>query len=132
MKNKAPLALIELTVMVLIFAVSAALCLQAFVWSDMKSSEIAERDSAILHGETGAEVVKACCGDFDSAAAILEGETTGEGLQVYFDGELCAQAHLAEIENPLLGMADITVTDEDGQELFALTVCWQEVDGHEG
>ena len=131
MKNKAPLALIELTVMVLIFAVSAALCLQAFVWSDMKSSEIAERDSAILHGETVAEVVKACRGDFDAAAGLLEGETADDGLRVYFDGELCAQARLAATENPLLGMADITVTDGAGQELFALTVCWQEVDSHE-
>ncbi|MBR4410703.1 MAG: hypothetical protein IKT31_05225 [Firmicutes bacterium] len=131
MKNKAPLALIELTVMVLIFAVSAALCLQAFVWSDVKSSEIAERDSAILHGETVAEVVKACRGDFDAAATILEGENTEDGLRVYFDGELCAEVRLAETENPLLGMADIAVTDETGQELFALTVCWQEVESHE-
>ena len=131
MKNKAPLALIELTVMVLIFAVSAALCLQAFVWSDMKSSEIAERDSAILHGETVAEVVKACRGDFDAAAAILEGENTEDVLQVYFEGELCAQARLAETEIPLLGMADIAVMDQAGRELFALTVCWQEVESHE-
>ncbi|MBR4861214.1 MAG: hypothetical protein IKU09_03325 [Firmicutes bacterium] len=131
MKNKAPLALIELTIMVLIFAVSAALCLQAFVWSDMTSSEIAERDSAILHGETVAEVVKACCGDFDAAAGILDGENSEGVLRVYFDGELCAQASLTETENPLLGMADIAVTDEAGQEVFALTVCWQEVDGHE-
>lgn len=117
--------------MVLIFAVSAALCLQAFVWSDMTSSEIAERDSAILHGETVAEVVKVCRGDFDAAAGILDGENSEGVLRVYFDGELCAQASLTETENPLLGMADIAVTDGAEQELFALTVCWQEVDGHE-
>lgn len=132
MKNKAPLALIELTVMVLIFAVSAALCLQAFVWSDVRSSETAERDSAILHGETVAEVIKSCRGDFDAAAGMLDGENAEGVLRVYFDGELCAQACFAETENPLLGMAEITVADEAGQELFALTVCWQEVDGHEG
>lgn len=131
MKNKASLALIELTIMVMIFAVSAALCLQAFVWSDLTSAKLADRDSAVLCGETVAETVKACRGDFDKAAELLNGENTDGCLQVSFDGKFQAQAQLTETENPLLGMADVAVTDGEGAELFALTVCWQEVKDHE-
>ena len=132
MKNKAPLALIELTVMVLIFAVSAALCLQAFVWSDLTSAKLADRDTAILQTETVAEVVKACRGDFDAAAEILGGESMDDGLLVYFEDGFCASAQLIDSGQPLLGTAEVTVCDSEGQELFGLTVCWQEVKDHEG
>ena len=67
MQNKAPLALIELTVMILIFSVAAALCLQAFVWSDLTSAQIQKQDKAMLQAETAAEVVKGCKGDFAEA-----------------------------------------------------------------
>ena len=39
MKSKAPLALMEQMVMLLVFALAAALCLQAFVQSDRLSRE---------------------------------------------------------------------------------------------
>ena len=131
MKNKAPLALIELTVMVLIFSLAAALCLQAFVWSDVASAKLADRDTAILQAETVAEVIKACHGDFDASAELLGGENTNGSLQVYFDGGFCASAELLDSGEPLLGAAEVTVYDGEEQELFGLTVCWQEVDDHE-
>lgn len=131
MKNKAPLALIELTVMVLIFAVSAALCLQAFVWSDLTSAKLADRDTAILQAETVAEVVKACRGDFDAAAELLAGESVDGVLQVHFEDGFCASAQLIDEGKPLLGTAEVTVYDGENQELFGLTVCWQEVKDHE-
>ena len=139
MKNKAPLALIELVVMILIFSLAAALCLQAFVWSDLTSSRLEERDSALLQAETTAEVVKACRGDFEKAAELLmNGEGTEEGLMAYFDAEwygadeddyaYCVEAIRSESGHPLLGQAEITVMDWEGKTIFDLTVCWQEVD----
>ena len=139
MKNKAPLALIELAVMILIFSLAAALCLQAFVWSDLTSSGLQERDSALLQAETTAEVVKACRGDFEKAAELLmNGEGSEEGLIAYFDAEwygadeddyaYCVEAVRSESGHPLLGQADVTVTDWEGETVFGLTVCWQEVD----
>ena len=41
MKGKTPLTLLELTVMLLVFALAAALCLQAFVWADRSSARVA-------------------------------------------------------------------------------------------
>ena len=139
MKNKAPLALIELAVMILIFSLAAALCLQAFVWSDLTSSRMEARDNALLQAETAAEVVKACRGDFETAAELMMiGEGTEEGLTAYFDEEwysadedyyaYCLEAIRSESGHPLLGKAEVAVTDWEGETLFGLTVCWQEVD----
>lgn len=48
MKSKAPLALMEQMVMLLVFALAAALCLQAFVQSDRLSRESEARDHAAV------------------------------------------------------------------------------------
>lgn len=47
MRSKAPLALMEQMVMVLVFALAAALCLQAFALADRISRQNAERDQAL-------------------------------------------------------------------------------------
>ncbi len=138
MKNKAPLALIELTVMILIFALAAALCLQAFAWSELTSSEIQEQDQAVIQAETTAEVIKACGGDFAEAAELLYGQYSEDdnALTVCFDGDW----QLADEENgayrleavrkesghDFLGTADISVMDRE-EAIFRITVCWQEV-----
>lgn len=139
MKTKAPLALMELAVMLLIFSLAAALCLQAFVWSDTTSRQNADRDRALLQAETAAEVIKACCGDFDVAAELLcgvtEPVTEGSCLAVYFDGQwqtcdaeervFCLTAASADSGQMLLGTARIDVTEAGGEELVSLEVCWQ-------
>ena len=48
MKSKAPLALMEQMVMLLVFALAAALCLQAFVQSDRLSRESEARAHAAV------------------------------------------------------------------------------------
>ena len=48
MRSKAPLILMEQMVMLLVFALAAALCLQAFVKSDALSSRGEARDRALL------------------------------------------------------------------------------------
>ena len=139
MQNKAPLALIELTVMILIFSVAAALCLQAFAWSDLTSAQIQKQDKAMLQAETAAEVVKGCGGDFAEAAELLYGQCLDgvDGLTVYFDrdwlpadGEDSAyrlDAVRKESGNVMLGEAEITLWDQEGTCMFQLPVCWQEV-----
>lgn len=133
MKNKAPLALMELTVMILIFSLAAALCLQAFAWSEQTSVKIQERDQAMLRAETAAEVVKACRGDFAEAAELLEGEYQPEEdvLYVYLDGGDCLTAVREESGNPLLGRAAVTVCGGQEEVLFSIPVCWQEVKADE-
>ena len=56
MKNKTPLVLLELLVMVLVFALAAALCLQVFVRSDQIARETQARTQAVQVAQLGAEV----------------------------------------------------------------------------
>ncbi len=47
MKSKAPLVMMEQMVMILVFALAAALCLQAFVLSNSLSEQGQARDQAL-------------------------------------------------------------------------------------
>ena len=48
MKSKAPLVLMEQIIMLLVFALAAAICLQAFIKADALSSASANRDKAVI------------------------------------------------------------------------------------
>lgn len=111
MKQKASLILMEQLVMILVFALCAALCLQAFAEADRISRETARRDEAVLLAQNTAESLKAGC-PIPSAPE-----------------------HLTLTVNPLpsgipgLKKAEISVFDgEKGNLLFCLTVGYQEVD----
>lgn len=58
MKSKAPLALMEQMVMLLVFALAAALCLQAFVKSDRISRQSEARDRAAVLCQSVAETIR--------------------------------------------------------------------------
>lgn len=128
MKNKAPLTLMEQTVMLLIFALAAALCLRAFVWADGRSSYNAKRDEAVNRAECAGEVLKSCRGDLEEAAELYGGTAKDTLWQVEYDDGCVLRAELMEGE-VYLGGGEVTVTDDSGQTLVMLTVRWQEVDG---
>ena len=115
MKNKASLVLMELLVMVLIFALAAAACLRCFVWTFQTSQEIGQQDRAVLLAQNAAEALKARSGDIPAAQALLE---VPEGLML----------KITEIspETPGLGEAEISVETDRGERLFSLCVAWQE------
>lgn len=58
MRSKAPLLLMEQMVMLAVFALAAALCLQAFVKSDSLSSRSEARDRAAVEAQNAAETVR--------------------------------------------------------------------------
>ena len=60
MRSKSPLALMEQLVMVLVFALAAALCVQAFVLADGRSQQTVDRDHALLEAQNVAETLKSC------------------------------------------------------------------------
>ena len=78
-RSKAPLALMEQAVMVLVFALAAALCLRVFVWSDRASRQSEARDRALTAAQSMAEVYKNCAGDVDKAIARMGGVTGAGG-----------------------------------------------------
>lgn len=142
MRSKAPLAMIEQTVMVLVFALAAALCLQVFVWCDRQSRDSAARDQAVLCAQSAAEVLKHCRGDLTQARAALGGSLDEDSWSIGYDSlwspvqegaSYLLTASPGDSGYPLLGQALVSVSRaDDGTQLFQLTVNWQEVTPHGG
>ena len=137
MRSKAPLAMMEQLVMVLVFALAAALCLQVFVLSDKTSRRNEARDRAVLEAQNTAEELKSLRGDFAQAAELyggaFDGQTWGRSYDADWereDGSEAAYHILAtrtDSGDPLLGCAEVTVFTAEGDLLFSLPVAWQEV-----
>lgn len=140
MKSKAPLALMEQLVMLLVFALAAALCLQAFVLSDQMSGRCEERDRAVTAVQNAAETLKSCGGDLDAGVRILGGTSAGGQWQIGYDAGWKQTAVdqavyqvlvvLKPTEEPLLGSAEVLAQTVEGRQLFQLVVSWQEVEPH--
>ena len=118
MKNKAPLALMELVIMILIFALAAALCLQAFQWASEQSQQIALRDDAVLAVQNMAEALKASGGDAGADAAGLASQDCG--------GRFRIETTPLHPDEAGLGGARVRAVTPAGEELFAAEVYWQE------
>ncbi|MBQ7858639.1 MAG: hypothetical protein IJ347_00685 [Faecalibacterium sp.] len=128
-KSRASLLLMEQLVMVLVFALSAAICLQVFVKADEISRMGEQTDRAVLLAQTGAETIKGCKGDLQRAAGLLQGQFADRQLCAVKD-DLCLKAQHIDTVVAGLGQAEIWVEQTDtGQRLFTLTVAWQEVSG---
>lgn len=135
MRSKAPLALIEQVVMLLVFALAAVVCLWAFVWADAQSKETADRDQALIQAQSAAEVLKHCDGDCVAAAADFGGTWDGGVWTIQYDddwqqtereGTYLLQVSHEESGSDYLGLAAVEVFQEQ-KRLAELDVAWQEV-----
>ena len=128
MKSKTPLVLMEQLVMVLVFALAAALCLRCFVLSDRLSERNALRDEAVLAAQTAAEALKGCGGDYGRTAQMLGGKWNDGRVSVHTEGKYTLMIVPENSGDPLLGSARVEVYSvQDDALLFDLTVAWQEV-----
>lgn len=140
MRSKAPLVLMEQIIMVLVFALAAAISLRAFVYADQQSRACAHRDMALSQCRNTAEGLKSCHGDFSRAALLLHGRVEEDGTLLcrYFDGDwneveeaedsaFRLTVRRQDSGHPLLGLGDIIVSDGQHHVLCSLTVSWQEV-----
>ena len=80
-KSKAPLALMEQMVMLLVFALAAALCLQAFVKSDQISLRSQARSNAALAAQNTAELIRHSGGSMEHALAETADRQGGKYLE---------------------------------------------------
>ena len=132
MKNKAPLSLMEQVVMLLVFALAAALCLQIFVLSGQMSKGLAEQDKAVIAVQNAAETVKICGGDAAEYSEKLGGAMDGDTVTVRYDADWQNSPQgeyrivIERTVQGLLGSAEISAQDEAGKEIFAVTAAWQE------
>ena len=135
MRSKAPLALMEQLVMVLVFALAAALCVQAFALSSQLSRRNEAQDRGLLEAQNMAETLKSLHGDYAQAAQSYGGSWDGAAWTLCFDEnwQPCEQNAVYRVqavpevcEDPLLGTATITVSGADGQTILAtLPTAWQ-------
>lgn len=112
MKSKASLLLMEQLLMILVFSVAAALCLQVFAKARFLSEETVRRDQSVILARNAAELLKAAGGDTEAAENLGE-----DGYQVAVIP--CPSRY------PGLACAEIQVSYED-QVLFSLETGWQE------
>lgn len=137
MKSKAPLALMELILMVLVFALAAGLCLQIFVFAGQVSRYCEAKDRAVLVVQNAAEVWKMNCGDTQKSAQKLGGEIDADVWQIGYDAaweetgaseaEYLVRAVPVETNDPYLGCAAISAQTAEGTCLFQVNIAWQEV-----
>ena len=147
MRSRSPLTLMEQLVMILVFALAAALCLQVFVFADQTSERNEKTDQAVLLCQNAAEAIKAAgqaAGSMDAAfedAAKLLGGTFSDGsMSVCYDEEWsqieqendCAYRLLVNALPPSVdGLCKASVrlvsAGNEDESLFELTVAWQEV-----
>lgn len=141
MRSKAPLLLMEQMVMLLVFALAAALCVQAFVKSDAVSARGEARDNAVIAAQTAAETIRLAGGSPEealaAAASVLpDAEFTDGTLRQCLDGEWSAvpaassdaeytlAAQPLPEEQPGLSKAEIAVASRE-ETLFTIEVAWQ-------
>lgn len=143
MREKTPLLLMEQVVMILVFALAAAVCLKAFALSYEISRESEAKDRAAIAAQNAAELMKHHGGSAEealqAAAAELGGKISGKSCYINYDegwntadsqAAYLLEATTADTTDGLAGV-EIRVLDcgETGTEsLFSLTVLWQEVD----
>lgn len=136
MKRSAALVLIELVIMLTVFALAAALCVQAFAWADNRSRQSAAADMALVQAQNAAELLKHHRGDFSSAARDQGVQWDGTAWIISYDAgwkmsndspAYILRAEPVPGETAFLGQAKLTVLDREGAVLAELSVCWQEV-----
>ena len=144
-RNKTPLLLMEQMIMLLVFALAAAICLQAFVKADTWSEESVAQDQAVMLTQSVAETIRHY-GEISSAALqyaawALEAEYDADtnSFTISYDehwrpdvfGIYVLKASAMDSGLPGLGKAEVWVENtERDQGVFRLEVEWQtEVSG---
>ena len=132
MKSKASLVLVELAVMLLVFALAGAWCMKAFAWAETCSARETQTDQAYARLQNGAEMLKACGGDREKAAERLAKEWGAEarctdGIWEITDGAFVLQIQKQSSDLAYLSRCQLTLFRADGGEVASLYVHWQEV-----
>jgi len=114
MKSKATLFLMEQLVMVLVFALAAALCLGVFSRADQMAEQLAQRDEAVILARNAAELLKATCDP--------------QQVQEQLVSDLFALEILEE-DSGIDGLCQVKIVIScENVELFSLRTGWQEVE----
>ncbi len=125
MKNKTFLPLLEQMIMILIFAIAAAFCLQGFAAANQISKRQAVLTGAVVAVQNTAEILKDSKGDYEQTADILSGTVIDHQLHIQTEDYTLIASPIEE-ESLYLSSSEIQVIYEM-ETLYSLTVSWQEV-----
>ena len=133
MRNKSILVLIEHTVMLLVFALAAAVCLRMFALSDKLSRTYEATDRAVLAAQNAAELIKQ--NGFGGFAEQTGAKADSGNVWTVFydeDWEIASEESgrfvlkVTETErSEYLFRAEVVVLTDTGEELFRLPVAAQ-------
>ena len=136
MRNKAFLSLMELICMAGVFALAATICIRGFLLANTVSNDRRALDNAVRAAQNAAELMNA-----DAAADILCGTAEEDSLLVFYDSEWLPVENEAEAEYILRSVPSETdaelvakseiIVSRGEEQLFSLTVGWQEEDVRE-
>lgn len=120
MKSKAPLVMMEQIVMVLVFALAAALCLQTFVLSGKISKMMEAKNRAAVEAQNAAEAMK-------NGDAVSTRLYTGEWQVTREESaaEYIMTVSYEESAKLPVWQAEIIMTTAGGEELVRIPVAGQ-------
>lgn len=136
MNRKSVLQMMELLIMVLVFAISACVCVRCFVHADQLSKKQENKTAAVLVAQNAAELLKSTSGDMEKAADEMGGFCDGNSWCMPMDaswnviGEREQAVYLLEVTREAqgelpVGAALLRVTAA-GETLVEIRVAWQE------
>jgi len=136
MNRRSVLPMMELMIMVLVFAISAGICVRCFVHADQLSKQQENKTEAVLVAQNAAELLKSSSGDMERAADRIGGFCDGNSWFIPMNAsweaiEAVEQAvFLLEVTRETeaalpLGTALLRVTAGD-ETLVEIRVAWQE------
>lgn len=123
MRRKAPLTMMELMVMTVVFALCAALCLQAFVKSDALSRRSEARDQAVVLCQSVAEIIQHYGGVLPAAAEGKSDTVMAMGSVNAVDGKMAYwyDEDWNAIRHILASTAEIAVNDPPEGAVYRLS-----------
>lgn len=126
--SKSGLFLTELIFVILLFAISAAICLQMFAYASNTAKEAESLSNATLVARSVAECFQATQGDLEQVATILAGTVYGDTVTIAYDADWNGGTEDAHMVYTLVlerqgNGADIAVYETQvGQPIYTLTV----------
>lgn len=121
-RSKTPLFLMEVVIMLLVFAISASICLKVFVEGKKISEDSYNLDKACFEAQKAAEYWQNTKGDMMQTAQLLQGTLQDHKLQLCYDEDwsLTKKDAVFTLTMEMTGAnADIQIEDQE-KELFSL------------
>lgn len=121
----------EQIIMILVFALAAAACLQAFVYASRLSEESGQRDLAIVRVQELAEYSKHVHGDRERIRSHFSGEISGQDVIVSYPEDGMQMRLSVTLQDAQMEEASVCMKDTDGTVIYEVTAAWQKEGGTE-